>query len=112
MGTHRALRKKNLDGRWIPYRDLPPDEQKKHRARALFNSYFYRSGAKRPRRCWADSRGGKIEFHHTDYDKPFLVVALCTRCHLRADLGRLDVAALVVDMAPVLGYGNGGGAME
>jgi len=33
-------------------------------------------------RC-ADCGGGPVELHHPDYEKPFDVVPLCHRCHMR-----------------------------
>jgi len=64
------------------YKDLPPDELKKMRARAYAKTY-QRRGKLVPKPCERCGSDGKVEMHHTDYDKPLQVVWLCPPCHRR-----------------------------
>jgi hypothetical protein len=65
-----------------------PEEAKKMRARALIGRKIKRGELNRIeelqcRRC--DNQA--VEYHHPDYDKPWLVIPLCKCCHTKEHNG-------------------------
>lgn len=41
--------------------------------------------------CWPDEPTGRVEAHHPDYSKPFVVVWGCEGCHRRFEYGSIKI---------------------
>ena len=57
----------------------------KQQARVLLNRQVVSGKLKKPKNCSTCNKRGRIEAHHTDYEKPLEVVWLCSGCHADAD---------------------------
>jgi len=67
------------------HRAQDPDFPRKMKARNLLNRAVKRGEIERPATCSRCGNAGRIEAHHSDYDKPLDVTWLCTSCHRRID---------------------------
>jgi hypothetical protein len=63
-----------------PYKELPPEEKRRSRARAYANVY-QRRGLLVKQPCRVCGSLEKVEKHHEDYSKPLEVFWLCRPCH-------------------------------
>ena len=57
------------------------EHPKEYKAHADMNTAIVAGRLVKPAVCSNCNRGGKIEGHHEDYDKPLEIVWLCIRCH-------------------------------
>ena len=51
------------------------------KAQQALNRAVNRGEIKKPKRCQKCGRPGRINGHHRNYRKPFLVIWLCQQCH-------------------------------
>lgn len=73
------IEKHSLRDQWIILRKIQGRERDK--ARAKVNRLFERKSPKIEKICQVCGSKEKIEFHHTDYSKPYVVNILCRYCH-------------------------------
>lgn len=63
---------------------------------ATFNNAFRYSKIEKPTNCaYCKKPASRIEAHHPDYDKVFLVVWLCVTCHRRADRNHISLSEVM-----------------
>lgn len=73
------IEKHSLNDQYAILRKVKSRERDK--ARAKVNRLFERKKPKIEKICQVCGSKEKIEFHHTDYSKPYIVNILCKYCH-------------------------------
>lgn len=58
-----------------------PEQRAKQKARTRLNYAISKGKIIRPDKCNECKNRGKIEAHHTNYEKPYDVIWLCRECH-------------------------------
>lgn len=83
------IEKHDIKDQWSILRQIQQRERDK--ARAKVNRLFERKKPKVKKICQVCSSKEKIEFHHTDYSKPYLVNILCRYCHSDFHRGIIEI---------------------
>lgn len=73
------IEKHSITDQWAILRKIKSRERDK--ARAKVNRLFERKNPKIEKICQVCGSKEKIEFHHKDYSKPYIVNILCRYCH-------------------------------
>ena len=73
--TGRVQERQDINARWNE------KHPKEYKAQQVLTYALKKGKLIKPRVCSNCNRGGKIEGHHEDYDKPLEIVWLCIRCH-------------------------------
>lgn len=69
--------------------------REKDKARAKVNRLFERKRPKVEKICQICGSKEKIEFHHIDYSKPYIVNILCKNCHIDFHRGILQLPNVI-----------------
>lgn len=75
----KEIEKHSIDDQWTILKKIKARERDK--ARAKVNRLFERKNPKVEKICQVCGSREKIEFHHIDYSKPYVVNILCKYCH-------------------------------
>lgn len=73
------IEKHTINDQWIILKKIKSRERDK--ARAKVNRLFERKNPQVEKICQICGSKEKIEFHHNDYTKPYIVNILCKYCH-------------------------------
>ncbi len=65
--------------------------RERDKARAKVNRLFERKNPKIKKVCQVCGSKEKIEFHHIDYSKPYVINILCKNCHTEYHRGNIKV---------------------
>lgn len=84
-------RKRNKDRHRENEKIRRKKENKKQLARSLIKKHLMRGKIIKPTMCDICKKEGKIEAHHTDYEKPLEIMWLCTVCHRHQHNKLMDV---------------------
>lgn len=79
----------SIDDQWIILRKIKSRERDK--ARAKVNRLFERKRPRVEKKCQLCNSTEKIEFHHIDYSKPYVVNILCKYCHSDYHRGIINI---------------------
>jgi len=58
-----------------------PEYKHKRYAQWVINNFFRKNPYKKPSECIVCKSVDNIEMHHTDYERPNIIIPLCSRCH-------------------------------
>lgn len=83
------IERHNIRDQWAILRKVKNRERDK--ARAKVNRLFERKNPKIEKVCQVCGSREKIEFHHTDYSKPYIVNVLCKYCHTDFHRGMIKI---------------------
>ena len=73
------IEKHSMNDQWAILKKIKARERDK--ARAKVNRLFERKSPKVEKICQVCGSKEKIEFHHKDYSKPYIINILCKYCH-------------------------------
>lgn len=73
------IEKHDIKDQWSILKQIK--QREKDKARAKVNRLFERKKPKVEKICQVCGSKEKIEFHHSDYSKPYIVNILCKYCH-------------------------------
>lgn len=83
------IEKHSINDQWAILKKVKGRERDK--ARAKVNRLFERKNPQIEKICQVCGSREKIEFHHTDYSKPYVVNILCKYCHCDYHRGIIKV---------------------